>query len=370
MAPLQTPEQRAKELREVRKQAAIKRDAAFIQGVRERTVEEKRLKALEELEKERLKQERLLLKAKKEAEYKLNNHELIQDYQRKKREAQQAQQLTAPEPVDVPVVPPVSGFPAQPLSPLTDPDSLPAARPFTPPRRAASEIPQAPVFPAFQPEVQFEHHVEAAEAVISPTRPPINVPVLETPPRRRRRIKPTLVGPVSPVLTTAEQRARAAAWNADTFGQRPNADPVPSAKEQRAKARAWNANTFGERPALHKHNFTEAELEQMLQPTPSPPRQSQKQEDERKMTAQEQEEELERERIPTPVLSVNTVLFRPMTPEAGEMPEQYDYLQRCEDIIIDWAIAMVPAASLRVADALLPLLIRKQLISELLLIHF
>ena len=88
----------------------------------------------------------------------------------------------------------------------------------------------------------------------------------------------------------------------------------------------------------------------MLQPTPSPLQKCP--EKERKQTVEEQEEELERERTQTLTASVSTAHFRPMTPpEAGEMPEQYDYLQLCEDITIDWSRAMVPGTSLRVAPS-------------------
>jgi hypothetical protein len=342
MAPLQTPEQSAAALKEIKKQAAKKRDALFILSLKE----ERRLKALEATEQERLKQERLTRKAAMEEQFQRDNVALIQEHQRKKREEQQLLQVP-PQPLPPlptwlenhdPVVLPPLEFPAQPLSPLTEPESPPPARPFTLPRRQVTEQLQTPVYPAFIPERQFVQQAETAEvteAAISPTHPPI-VPAYTTPERPpRRRIKPTIVVPqASPAPTIAEQRARAVAWNAETFGRRP-ADPVLSMQEQRTRAVAWTAEKY-------------AELELLLQPTPSPPKE---QLEERKLTAEEQEEELELERKQTPVLSPSTVPFSPMTPEAGEMPEQHDYLQMCDDISMDRSIPMVPATSLRVAPS-------------------
>ena len=71
MGPLQTPEQRIKE---IKKAAAKKRDAAYLQEVRERTAREK--------EKAKLLKERLLLKAQKEAEFKRDHAPLIAEHER------------------------------------------------------------------------------------------------------------------------------------------------------------------------------------------------------------------------------------------------------------------------------------------------
>ena len=71
MGPLQTPEQRIKE---IKKAAAKKRDAAYLQEVREQTAREK--------EKAKLLKERLLLKAQKEAEFKRDHAPLIAEHER------------------------------------------------------------------------------------------------------------------------------------------------------------------------------------------------------------------------------------------------------------------------------------------------
>ena len=139
-------------------------------------------------------------------------------------------------------------------------DSPSAVRPFTQPRHAAAETLQTPVLPEFHPEREFTPPRQAVEAAVtSPTHSP----------RARRRIKPTtaVVLPVGLVPSTAEQRARAVAWNVDTYCQRP----------------AQRTNDY----------HTEAELEQMLLPTPSP---KQRPVEERKLTVEEQAEELELER--------------------------------------------------------------------------
>ena len=311
--PVQTPEQR---LKEIKKAAAKKRDAADFEKIKEQTRGEREkarllkerlsLKAQKEaefkrdnapliaehqrgreIEKARLLQERLLLKAEKEAAFKRDHAQLIAEHERKKREAQQQQ---APPPLE----PRILESPAQQFSPLTEPDSSPAARPFTPPRRTETEPPQALLCPPFPPARPFEY----LEGAISPTRPPIDEPALQTPPRRRR-IAPVVLRPLSPVPSTAEQRARAAAWNMETFGQ-PPAQRVSTTAEQRARAARWNAETHGHRPVQPRQKHSEAELERMLQGTPSPQEQAKEPDQERKMTAEEQEEELELERTQTP----------------------------------------------------------------------
>ena len=194
------------------------------------------------------------------------------------------------------------------------------------------------------------------QSPFSPTRPPI-LPV--TPPRaQRRRIQPARVpqsvapaptGPAAPFGTTKEQRARALRWYETEY---------PTNQKTVRPARA----------------YTEAELELMLQPTPSPPPRDDSQrkltaaerdeldEEERKLTAAEQlvlaaeeakEEEHAQSRPQTPVRSPPRSIphFSPMTPEEGEMPTTHDYLQKCDDVVIDWSIPAVSDAMLRVGPS-------------------